>query len=489
LSVVKNANELFIKLQGIYNRYDTLVAPLLAKLRSRYTDAELDTFQPDLEAHRRCYLINDLLATLNWRLDTKADASLPNLVPEQALPSVEAGHTRFLDYLGFERETQSPLLIVEAKRLLDPPALASPDAATDSLSEVTVLARGLRGEKLKGQWSEWLGSLTDYVRSVTTRTGVTPARVMLTDGDIVFVFLDPADAFLSNRNCSTDRIVVFRLRQLTASTANGLFVALEYNEVACNIPLLTPAQLPFFVDPKDVNRAMHGLRVTYETISRIFSPSPMITFSPILLVGSRYGSWITVRGPDLDVEMEREYPRLKRQLENIRRMAGDLLLEVSAVLGSTPSLLSLREHYENEDSFQAHKGVRQVGNEYFIVTGTNTHYLLDPPVEPSCPHHDWAKSRELGLSTNPGPVLARSIDPRAFFISGESHHCTHRDVGAIKAEPIRPDNRERCGPRSGEDFEAFCEIWRFETHLCCRTCAFLEVCEKAQVFQLPCQRP
>ena len=33
----------------------------------------------------------------------------------------------------------------------------------------------------------------------------------------------------------------------------------------------------------------------------------------------------------------------------------------------------------------------------------------------------------------------------------------------------------------------FCEIGRFEWHLCCRTCAFEEVCTKAEVFHLPCQ--
>jgi hypothetical protein len=34
----------------------------------------------------------------------------------------------------------------------------------------------------------------------------------------------------------------------------------------------------------------------------------------------------------------------------------------------------------------------------------------------------------------------------------------------------------------------FCEIWKFEEHLCCRTCAFEEVCTKAEVFSgLPCK--
>jgi hypothetical protein len=333
------------------------------------------------------------------------------------------------------------------------------------------------------------GSLGDYVRSVTSKTAATAQRVILTDGEVIVVFLDPVDAFLPGGSRLEGNIRIFKLATLTAGEAAQLFAALEYNQLACNVPLLTPAQLSFFIDPKNVTRAMHGLRLIYETISRIHNPSPMITLSPILYVGSRYGSWITVRGPDQDIEMERDYSKINNQLEDIRQMGNELLSQVSAVLGFTSPLLSLQEHYESEDSFQALKGIRQIGDEYFIITGTNTHYLLGPPLEPKCPHHDWAKSKDLGFSANPGPILTRSVDPRAFFVSGESHHCSHRDVSAIKSEPIRPNNRDRCGPRSGEDFEAFCEIWPFEAHLCCRTCAFLQVCEKAQVFHLPCQLP
>jgi len=70
----------------------------------------------------------------------------------------------------------------------------------------------------------------------------------------------------------------------------------------------------------------------------------------------------------------------------------------------------------------------------------------------------------------------------------EPHHCAHRDVISAKGTPITPANRSQCGPRSGRDGQAFCEIWRFEQHLCCRTCAFEEVCLKVAVFQLPCRR-
>jgi hypothetical protein len=34
----------------------------------------------------------------------------------------------------------------------------------------------------------------------------------------------------------------------------------------------------------------------------------------------------------------------------------------------------------------------------------------------------------------------------------------------------------------------FCEIFSFEEYLCCRVCAFEEVCTKAPAFRLPCER-
>jgi hypothetical protein len=128
-------------------------------------------------------------------------------------------------------------------------------------------------------------------------------------------------------------------------------------------------------------------------------------------------------------------------------------------------------------------------SELLVVTGDQTHYLRKEPSVPDCPHHLWAHSNAAGCAANPGPIEKRSVNPRAFFKSGEQHHCAHREVTVAKASQITASNRDRCGRRSGQEGQAFCEIWRFEEHLCCRTCAFEEVCTEAQVFVLPCQRP
>jgi len=60
----------------------------------------------------------------------------------------------------------------------------------------------------------------------------------------------------------------------------------------------------------------------------------------------------------------------------------------------------------------------------------------------------------------------------------------------IPGASIRSEERETIlFLESGEEGQAFCEIWCFEQHLCCRTCVFEEVCAKSEVFRLPCIPP
>jgi len=157
----------------------------------------------------------------------------------------------------------------------------------------------------------------------------------------------------------------------------------------------------------------------------------------------------------------------------------------------------LESHYTDTDAFETLRGVTVIrrgipspkSQEFLVVTGDNTHYLLGEPTVPNCPYHDWVRSMNDGYEAGNAAINKRSTSPRSFFFSGEPHHCAHRDVAAAKASQITPANRESCGLRSGKVLEAFCEIWRFEEHLCCRVCAFQEVCTKAQAFNLPCERP
>lgn len=254
------------------------------------------------------------------------------------------------------------------------------------------------------------------------------------------------------------------------------------------MPGLTPGELPFHVARDAIDRIMHGLRLRYIEQPGIYQPSPVIKVAPVIFLRSRYGTWLRVETPPGDYEVPHELGRLLQHLAKVQKAATDLLCQTNNALGTHLQPAPLAKHYENEESFDLVRGIVECGeDEFLVVTGDKTHYLLPEPSVPQCPHHDWGQSNTAGVACHSGPIMGRSIEPRAFFISSEVHHCAHRDVAAAKASQITAENRMRCGARSGQDGQAFCEIWRFESHLCCRTCAFEEVCTKAEVFRLPCQ--
>ena len=143
--------------------------PLIARIRDQYIGKTgsnpSSSFDEKLEIHLRVYFIDTLLESLNWRFDRDTYGNTPNLLPEAVVRSVQSGHRRYLDYLGFEAETDRPLLVVETKRPNSPlprrtdAAFAS--SADLSSQDIRLLLRqtlldGLSGEKLDGEWNDWL---------------------------------------------------------------------------------------------------------------------------------------------------------------------------------------------------------------------------------------------------------------------------------------------------------------------------------------------
>lgn len=164
---VRNADEFLLRFRRIFEDYEQLFAPSIAQIRAQYAGKPgEDLLDYSLEVHAREYIVNSLLAALNWRLDAQPEEGLPNLVPEVPVRSSERGTLRFLDYLGRERQTNNPLLIVETKR----PNAELPQAWNPAATYSEIISMGLAGEALNGEWSKWLGDLRDYVRSIHNNT-------------------------------------------------------------------------------------------------------------------------------------------------------------------------------------------------------------------------------------------------------------------------------------------------------------------------------
>lgn len=485
LSRVRNADEFLLRFRGIRNKYEMLFAPRIAQIRGKYAGApEQNLLDQELEIHAREYFVNAFLAALNWRLDARPEDGLPNLIPESPIRSDERSTVRFLDYLGLEKQTGNPLLIVETKRP-SAPFLRLMKSVETTYSEV--VSRGLAGDQLNGEWNTWLRDLGDYVRSSYNRAQKIPRRVIITNTKWLIIFLDPSDAFQEDGTCDPSRILVFKDDTEIERNFREIFLQLEYQQVLGETPALTLGELSFHLSAEAVDRMMHGLRLRYIEQPGIYHYSPVIKVAPVGFIRSRYGGWLRVEIPPKEYELPHECDRLQDHLDQVRRAAEDLIDEVNRRLSTSIGTYPLSKHYEDEDAFEALRGVVENGeDEYLVVTGETTHYVLQHPSDSSCRFHDWTVCSGAGIAANPGPVVARSTSPRSFFLSAEPHHCAHRDVTSAKATQITSVNRLRCGPRSRKESQAFCEIWSFEQHLCCRACVFGEVCTKATAFQLPC---
>jgi hypothetical protein len=124
VSVVANADSFALACRRLQGNYEATFKYRVAEVRAQFgkvlPDGErqtaLDLLDEALEAHARAYIVNGILAALNWRIDSRPEDGLGELIPEAPVLSLLTDTTRFLDYLGLERNTTLPLLVVETKR-------------------------------------------------------------------------------------------------------------------------------------------------------------------------------------------------------------------------------------------------------------------------------------------------------------------------------------------------------------------------------------
>jgi len=426
------------------------------------------------------------------------------MIPAVPIASLARGSIRFLDYLGSERETNKPLLLVETKRPNSRlPQRRNSVVQYGSESTAEVICRRVSDTNsidLGAEWNEWLGTLRDYICSVQGHTEDVPRRAVITNGRWLVVFIDPGDTFLESGNCNPQNVLVYEDgKDATSPTQleerfEEIFGWLEHQHVLNKAQPLLASQVPFHVRSDLIDQVMHGLHVKYIEQKGIYEISPVVQVSPVLFVRSLFGAWFQVESQRTDYIPHR-VEDLAGHLGRVSTMASQLLCDVNNALGSGHVALGLEAHYSDPESFKELPGVREIGHEegpdasqdLLVVTGSETHYLLAEPTVPECPYHDWTQSKEAGCEFR-SSIEVRSVEPRSFFKSREPHYCSHRLVAAAKAEQITAENRDRTGNRSGRVGEAFCEVWRLDEYLCCRTCVFQDVCTKAEAFSLPCHR-
>jgi hypothetical protein len=263
-----------------------------------------------------------------------------------------------------------------------------------------------------------------------------------------------------------------------------LFEQLEYSKLSNVRDPIDVSEVGFCVRPGTVARLTRGIQLLYIENPGIYDPpSPFIKIVPLLFLGSRTDEWVCVKGPD-DIEMPSRAHQLVDHVAEVEKASSRMIADCAAILGDLPAPTTLHAHFAA--GLDLLPGVREVRrNMYMVVTGDQAHFFREQPSISDCRWHDWKQAQDEGIESAP-QLTERSTDPRAYFYSGEPQHCAHRSVVQLKRSQVTATNRADCGPRSGRDGEAFCEIWSFDTRLCCRTCAFETVCTSAKVFSLPC---
>jgi len=496
LSEVRNAAEFRIRFREYRQRYEQLYGRQRSRLSSalapRETQHLIDgQIHEILEAHVREYLINALLLALNWRTCSAPEDGLPNLSVEVPVKSTLTNRTRFIDYLGSESGASAPLIILEAKRpVYELPHVINP--ARPSPTYRDVIARGLNGEMLSGEWNEWLESLRDYANSAERQWGRCPLRVVITNGEWLVAFLDPENAFSQAEVIDALKILVVQRRDEFEARATDIFMQLEYHRVLGESPPLHLGDLELRVQAATAVGAVHGVRLLYFEDPRLDWPAqPAIRVSPIVFIELASGGCVRVDSDGMDFAMPNGRADLEAHLRDVDEAALAFLGNVRQRLAPDLPLHDLAADGTIQGRPIGPTGVaRQArGNgqeEYVIATGRRTHLCHMSPSVVDCPYHNWQESRREGVAVSTEPRLRSSVAARAFFVSGDVNYCSHKFVARSKSSAITSQVAPSCGWRSSFLGEPFCAIWEFETELCCRTCSFEAACVASPVFALPC---
>lgn len=469
-----------------------------------------------LECHTRDFCLDHLLAALNWQVSPSLDPQeyiTANLVIEQSpdadgqvrLREELSERSRRMDYLGYDRATDEPLFVVEAKRpSVRLPGVTPSVASPDGHDAGRMIARAL--EKLKAgeaipkrwlneDWREAIEQIRNYCRTIKAGRGIWPRKAALSNGDWLIVFASPENAFASDAevDIQSHLILVFESRDSMLRHHVLLWEQLEYSALGSLDRGVLVGQVSFLADPTMLERYSHGVRVSYTVKSTNFRRAPLLSVSPVLFVRGRGGGFIQVAShADVEVPIDSD----AAMADHIRAVgaAGRELkkeLEDRILDGRTLDLVPVQDHCADSDALRIRPLVQPLphpdGRAFLLLTGESPHFIHESDDFAGCPHHRFVGSRVNGLAQLQGPLVESGLDPKSYFVDGSRHHCTHREVFAIKREQVTEANRGRCGHRGTAVGGAFCEVWRFEELLCCRSCVFHSVCVQARAFALPCR--
>ena len=222
-----------------------------------------------LEHATRRHVIDVMLTGLGWNLDHFGRDVLEEI-------QAKGETTLFLDYLCRDPRTKAPLVIVEAKAWAKPFVFRSASIVDGSGrgntmdKAASVLARAIdhvkQGDDVKSspvtqEWAEWITQLRQYVRVVRETSGHSPQRAVITSGQWLVIFCNPAAAFLDDGSAANTPILCFYRKDLI-KRSDEIHEALAWKALIRDPPeQLRPAQLRSYISASDVTNIFHALWV------------------------------------------------------------------------------------------------------------------------------------------------------------------------------------------------------------------------------------
>jgi hypothetical protein len=443
-------------------------------------------FRDPLEYTTRRYVIDEILSSLGWNLGRITQEMI-----EEA--RAQGDTTLFLDYLGVNPDLRVPLLIVEAKAWAKPlvdvsNTGAAAQVSTNPSSREALIAKAIEHCKAGGQqnsspvileWAEWLHKLHQYVNTVHRQSNHVVQKLAITSGRWWVIFTKPYDTFVISGPVSPANIRVFEGREVI-DCSDDIFDHLARQNLISDPPAsIQPTQVLAYTSRGDVVRLYHALWVARRKDGAHFDAFPQINLYPSIVLERRDGQLLAVldhRPPR--VAVPHKYDRLPAHIDELAANSTALLRAVHAELdvALAPSPLTAFPGFPLTGVLSATTSVSPtirflksspMPDEFLIVTGTESHYLLPHPTVQPCAGHTWSECHILGQHQGNAPILSRSYAPASFFTTIEPHHCAHRTV------------HNRRAPR--------CYIAPFEEFLCCRACVFQAICwTPDEMARLPC---
>jgi hypothetical protein len=442
-----------------------------------------------LEHTVRKYFLDKLIDALGWDL-----SNLNVDIAEEA--RVKDSTTLFMDYLGVHPTSRTPMLIFEAKAW-DKPLITAADRLAASRNgkrepspaEIVSLAlkhcKANEDEKrspVSIEWREWLLKLIQYVASVKQTSGHEVKCVAISSGQWIVIFRNPAQAFLDVGAPDYQSITVVEIDDYV-SNSDCLFESLAREKLLSAPPFyIVPTHIQAHLSTSAAKRLFLGVWLHHSTTGSVFDMHPQILVYPAVVVQRVDEEFVTIvdrsLGHDpipIDMsEIAQHVRSIRARSERLRTAISDIMpgLPLPSPLAEFPGFNSLsrdgevKKVYEPKDtgkdflrSFPSQSG------QFILATGDSHHFFVEVPRVRDCDGHEWALCKSLSQHAGDRPIVARSVEPASFFISGELHHCAHRVIH---------------GRREGR-----CKIRAFETFLCCQACAYQTVCWGA-VDDLPC---